>query len=164
MPGNSWNPFRRRTADEYAEAEERTLREPPKQITYARMTDPTNAIRSFGNYASKSLGGPSLDPVFDALDLASSFKGMAAKSPSVPGRPSPVSGKLKSAADAATNPLLGGLFAPNPALKKYLDDLEPKKHQPYQPTNREANLLRGMMRDLRGPKRLATKSIQPMQY
>jgi len=155
MPG-SWNPFKPKTADDYADDARKEM-EPKPVMTYAGLADPTQPIRDFGNYVSKSLGGPSLDPAFDALDVVGSVRTLGQRSPKMLGRPAKVSARLAAAGDVAKNPLLEG-------LKTAIVGPPPAKPKPYQPTDREANLLRGMMRDKTGPQRLATKQTQPMMY
>ena len=156
MPGN-WNPFKPKTADDYADDVRREMNEPPKQFVTGMPPDPTAAIRGLGNYVSKSLGGPSLDPAFDALDLYSSVRTLGAKSPTALGRPAPVSARVKAASYGVQNPLLSG-------LKAAIVGPPPAKPKPYQPTKNEAALLRGMMREKTAPQRLATKQTQPMMY
>lgn len=157
MPGSSWNPFRGKTLDEHADDLRREMNEPPEQVVYGAPADPTKPIRDMGNFVSKSLGGPSLDPAFDALDMYGAVRTLGQKSPKMLGRPAKFSAKASAAAHGAANPLLSG-------LKTAIVGPPPKPHKPYQPTQQEANLLRGMMRGMREPQRLATKSTHPMQY
>ena len=158
MPGNSFmGMFRPKTLDDHADDVRRELDEPPKRIVYGAPADPTKPIRDLGNYVSKSLGGPSLDPAFDALDMVGAVRTLGQRNPSMLGRPAKFSGKANAAAGVATNPLLQG-------LKTAVVGPPPQKPKPYQPTEHEAQLLRGMMRGIREPQRLATKATQPMQY
>lgn len=156
MPGN-WNPFRPKTADDYADDVRREMEEPPKQFVYGAPADPTKPIRDLGNYVSKSLGGPSLDPAFDALDMYGAVRTLGQKSPTVLGRPAKFSAKTAALGSVSKNPLLAG-------LKAAVVGPPPAKPKPYQPTDSEATLLRGMMREKIDPQRLATKQTQPMMY
>jgi len=158
MPGNNFmGLFGGKTEDEHADALRKEMARPKRQTVYAGMQSPEQLIRKAGNYVSKKLGGPSLDRAFDVMDMAGSIKTLGTKNPTVLGRPSRFASKFDAAAGASTNPLLDG-------LKTAMVGPEPVPPKPYEPTDDEAQLLRGMMDDFRTPKKIGTNFYEPMQY